>query len=244
MQATYPTPTGHERKRLASVVGGGAGIEVIAGLAAVTLAILGLAGVLSFYTLTIAMIVAGAALFVDGILVGGAYRELRHAHEVREGKNDLVQVRTGLTAQAVGGAVVVLLGILALLGSFTATWTAIAIIVLGTALLLGAMTHAEQDWSAVALHDASDASRSAATRSLRRTERVAMFGAGIVVFLGVLSLVAITGPTTWLAFRLILVALLCVGIVELLDGAAVIGRIAARPAGPRDVREHGVSGMP
>jgi hypothetical protein len=244
MEATYPTPAGHERKRLASVVGGGASIEVLAGLAAVTLAILGLAGVLSFYTLTIAMIVAGAALFIDGLLVGGAYRELRHAHEVHERRSDLVQVRTGLTAQALGGAVVVLLGILALLGSFTATWTAIAIIVLGAALLIGAMTHAELEWGAVALHDANDSSRSAATRTLRRTERIAAFGGAIVVFLGILSLVAIAGTTTWLAFRLILVALLCVGIAELLDGAAVIGRIATKPAGPRDVREHGVSGMP
>src|SRR5690242_12601250 len=41
MEETYPTPA--ERRRLGSVVGGGASVELLAGLAAVTLAILGLA---------------------------------------------------------------------------------------------------------------------------------------------------------------------------------------------------------
>jgi hypothetical protein len=236
MEETYPTPA--ERKRLGTVVGGGASVEVLAGLAAVTLAILGLAGVLSFHTLTIAMIVAGAALFVDGILVGGAYREVQHAHRVREGRDDVVPIRTGLSAQALGGAIAVVLGILALAGFFSATWTAIAVVVLGTALLVGTLTHGELDWSAFELH------HSASPRpAFRRTVRIAAFGAAGVMFLGVLSLAAIAGPTGRMPFRLILVALLCVGIVELMDGAMVLGRIATKPAVP-DVRNHRARGFP
>ncbi|HVW29776.1 MAG TPA: hypothetical protein VHC69_30640 [Polyangiaceae bacterium] len=240
MAETYPTSVGRERNKLGAVVGGGASVEAIAGLAAVTLAVLALAGVLSFYMLTIAMIVAGAALLVDGISVGAAYRELRRAHAVQEGKRDLVPVSTGLSAQVLGGAIAVIVGILGLLGSFSATMTAIAVIVLGTALLVGAMTHDELDWSALALHDPSASARPA----IRRTLRIAEFSAAIVVFLGVLSLVAIAGPTGGAPFTLILIALLGIGIAEFLDGSAVLGRIAAKPPRPRDIRDHQVRGLP
>jgi hypothetical protein len=234
-------PTSAERKRLGAIVGGGASVEAIAGLAAVTLAVLGLAGVLSFYTLTIAMIVAGAALFVDGILVGGAYRELERAHEVHEGKNALVKVRTGLSAQAIGGAIAVVVGFLGLVGAFSAIWTALAVIVLGAALLVGAMTHDELDWSRVALRDTGASARPI----YRRTMRIAAVGAACVMFLGVLSLAAIAGPTGVGPFTLILIALLGIGLAEILDGSAVLGRIAAKPAVPvPGIPDHQVSGLP
>lgn len=240
MAERYPTSVEHERHRLGAVVGGGASLEAIAGIAAVTLAVVALAGVLPFYMLTIALIVAGAALLVDGFTVGAAYRELRRARDVPEGKRDLVPVSTGLSAQVLGGAIAVIVGILALTGTFSATGTAITIIVLGTALLVGAMTHEEVDWSPLALHDHSASPRPA----FRRTLRIAEFGGGIVVFLGVLSLVAIAGPTGSAPFSLILVALLGIGIVEFLDGSAVLGRIARRPAAPPDIRDHRVTGLP
>ncbi len=237
MEEVYPTPA--ERKKLGSVVGGGASVEIVAGLAAMTLAILGLAGVLTFYMLAIGMIVAGAALFMDGILVGGAYRELQNAHSVHAGKNDLVQVRTGLSAQALGGAIAAVIGILALVGFFSATWTAIAVLVLGTALLIGAMTHDELDWSALEFHHSTSP-----RPAFRRTMRLAAFGGACVAFLGVLSLISIAGTTTtWFPFRLTLVALLAVGLAELLDGSAVLGRIATKAPVP-DSREYGARGFP
>jgi hypothetical protein len=245
MEETYPTPPEHERRRqLAAVVGGGTSAEAIAGIAVVTLAILGLARVLTFHTLMIGIIVAGAALFIDAVLVGGAYRELQRGYGLHEETNPVVPMRTGVGVQALGGAIAVVLGILALLGSFSATWTAMAVIVLGTALLIGTLTHGEVDWSPFALRDPAASSRPAATRALRRTERVAAFAGAIVIFFGVLSLVAIAGPTSMMPFRLMLVALLGVGIAEFLDGSAVLGRLATKAAGPRDPREHGVSGMP
>jgi len=240
MEQLYSTQARHERNRLGAIVGGGASIEAIAGLAAVALVVLAFAGVLTFYMLTIAMIVTGAALLIDGVLVGAAYRELERDHRVREGKNDLVRVRTGLSAQALGGASAVVLGVLGLLGSFTATWTAIAVILLGTAMLMGALTHDELDWSPLALHDPTSSARPV----VRRTLRLAAFGGAVVVFFGVLSLAAIAGPTGRAPFRLVLVALLVVGIAEFLDGSAVLGRVAMKPAGPPDPRDHGVSGLP
>jgi hypothetical protein len=235
MEATYPTPT--ERKRLGAVVGGGASLEAIAGLAVATLAILGLARVLSFYTLTIAMIVAGAALFIDGILVGGAYRELQRAQTVHDGKYDQIDVMRGFGAQVLGGAIAVIVGIMALGGAFSATWAAIAVILLGTALLIGALTHGELDWSVLELRPSASS-----RRVFRRAVRLAASMGACVVFLGVLSLIAIAGPTGGAPFGLILVALLALGLAEALDGSAVLGRIATKPADP-DLREHKLSGL-
>src|ERR1041384_1873560 len=106
-------PTERERRRLGLVVSGGTTAEAVAGLGAATLGVLGLAGVLPFYMLTIGIIVAGAALFIEGVSVGGAYAKLHHDVVMNTEADDQVEASTGLSVQVLGGAVAIVLGILA-----------------------------------------------------------------------------------------------------------------------------------
>jgi hypothetical protein len=219
-------PTERERKRLGYLVGGGTTAEAIAGVGAATLAILGLAGILPFYMLMIGIIAAGAALFIEGVSVGGAYAKLHNEQVLYTEAEDQLGTSTGLSVQVLGGATAIVLGILGLVGLFPGTLAAIAVIALGAALLLGGPARAELNWSALELRHASNSSRVLATQAVHGASGIlALVGLGAVV-LGILALVATAPPASATASTLVLVAVLAIGAAELLGGSSILGRIA------------------
>ncbi|HKU42594.1 MAG TPA: hypothetical protein VJR89_30760, partial [Polyangiales bacterium] len=122
------------QKRAVQAVGVGSGVESLAGIGAVTLAILGLAGVLPFVFAAIATIVVGGGLLLEGIAIAGSY-----AAQARESADYDVRdesiVGGGMTVQTLGGAAGITLGIIALAAGGAWTLLSVAAIVFGGTLL-------------------------------------------------------------------------------------------------------------
>lgn len=211
-----PTPTADQTK-LSTAVGGGTTAEAVAGLAAGTLAILGLAGVLPFYMTTIGIIAAGAALFIEGATVAGAYAKLSYDATIPEAQQ--LEVGGGFGAQGIGGAAAVVLGILSLVGILPQILVPISAMVLGAALLLGGAARPELNFAQLGVRGGSPHARYLAHQAIIGTSGVlALVGIGALV-LGILALVQ--GPT----FELSLIAILAVGAAELFGGSAMLGRL-------------------
>jgi hypothetical protein len=102
--------------------------EAIAAVAVIALAIVGLAGVFSETLAAIATIVLGAGILVEG----GFFASASATVEERR----LAESGSYLSADFLGGIAAVVLGILALLGIYSSTLLAIAVLVLGAAFLL------------------------------------------------------------------------------------------------------------
>ncbi len=107
---------------------GGSAIEAIGGIAAIVLAIIGLAGLIPGDLAAIAAIVIGASLLLQG---GAVMSSLRHL-EAGAG------VGGAMSAESLGGIAAIVLGILALLGISPGILLSAAVLTLGAALLLGA----------------------------------------------------------------------------------------------------------
>jgi hypothetical protein len=204
-----PNPT-------AGITGSTAMVETIGGAAAIVLSILGLAGMFPLYMAAIATIAVAAALTLQGLAVSTCYSHLVHESG---GRHPVADIRTGLTAEFIAGAVGVVLGVLSLLGLDAATLTAVAVIVLGTGLLLGAGLHnrlahfAGQGFQSHPMLHHMTADVVAATAGAE-----VMVGGGAIV-LGVISLVG-TGSIT-----LVLVGLLALGGSTLMTSAAMAGKM-------------------
>lgn len=220
-QAFHSEPHTPERKKLGTIAGGGTAAEAISGLGAGTLGVLGLAGVLPFYMASIGVIAAGAALFIEGISVGGAYAKLVHDYPVEQaGPAEETEVAGGLGAQGLGGAVAIVLGILSLIGILPHVLLAISILVLGAVMLLAGPARAELSYSALEVRHADARSRRLASQAVQATSGVLMLvGIGAVV-LGILALVG-AAPTLVLT----LAALVAIGAAELLGGSSMLGRL-------------------
>src|ERR1051326_8768338 len=110
-------------------VAGGSAVEAIGALAAIALAIVGLAGILSTTVAAIATIILGAAILTQG----GAF----DASSSVSGAGFEAQGReSGSSASFLGGVAGIVLGILALLNIEAPTLLAVAVIVFGAAFLL------------------------------------------------------------------------------------------------------------
>lgn len=210
-----------ERREVREIVAGGTGAEAIAGGAAVVLAILGLVGAIPFYMLTIATIAAGAALFIEGAAMAGA-----HAKVAREGLNGDTRnqaVGGGMSAQALGGAAGMVLGILALFGVAPFVLVPAAAIVMGGAMLVGGPAHTEIPTSVIETGGTTSARVRHATSESVKGAGAAMALAGLgAVTLGILVLADIGAPMT-----LSLVAILAIGAAALLAGSALMSRVGA-----------------
>src|SRR5690606_29009125 len=119
-----------EKEKTAEVVFGGTVAEAIVGAAAVVLAVLGLANIWPGYMASIATIAVGAALLFQGGAVAARYSDLAK----RTGASE---IGGGVSAEILGGAAGIALGVLALLNIMPATLTPVAIIVFGGALIIG-----------------------------------------------------------------------------------------------------------
>ena len=111
---------------------GGSITEAIGALGAVVLAVIGLAGLVPNLMASVATIIVGAAILLEGI----AYTQLPSGSR-------WVQSR-GFSAELLGGLAGIVLGILALFGTYPETLLAVALIVFGAALLLSTIEFSQR----------------------------------------------------------------------------------------------------
>jgi hypothetical protein len=203
--------------------------EAIAGVGAIVLAILGLTRILPHYMAAIGTIVVGAAL-VEGSALGIRSRRVSSAFAGQP------------SAEVLAGAAGVVLGVLALLGMSELVLLPVAVIVFGAALLIAgfsaplaasvalrrrasAAPDAELELPGMRPDDSIARALDPADATVRVTPLDQLIeapptGAQLLVGLAavVLGILALLGHSPMM---LILVALLCVGCMELLSGAVL-----------------------
>jgi hypothetical protein len=214
MSTEYASRVGTtEHETAAKTIATGASAEVIAGAAAVVLAIVGLAGMFPMMLAAIGVIVAGVAFLFEGAAVASRYftilKETTPQHELR--------FETGLSAEIVGGLAGIVLGILALVGVVPLALLAISAIVFGGALLFGSPTVLRvgraEPGAPVSDYIARETAAGAAGAQ-------ALIGVGVAT-LGILALVGLVPQT------LVLVSVLAVGGSALLTGGALTGKMVS-----------------
>jgi hypothetical protein len=207
-----------EREKSIKVVAGGSLTEALCGAATVVLAIIGLAGTLPGYMASIATIAFGVALLAQGGAIAARWSRLLRETQPHEW-DTRTELGGGMGAEFLAGGAGVVLGILGLLGLYTATLIPIAVIVFGGALLLGSGATADLG----SLYVPTTHERFA---NVARQMTLAASGAQMLVGVGaiVLGIIALVGVDPVVVT---LVALLVVGASVLLSGAAVSSRMAA-----------------
>jgi hypothetical protein len=179
--------------------------EAIGAIAAVILAVIGLAGLLPNLLAAIATIVIGAGILAEGWTVGSSYRQWTST-----GATTMQASRSGgtLTAEFLGGLAGVVLGILGLFqqGAPNAL-LAVALLIYGATLLLSSFSTSQASWRAAFNAQTSGAQFAAGTMPVAHSGQL-LVGLGAVV-LGILAVVGLASMT------LILVGLLSLGAVLL-----------------------------
>lgn len=204
-----------EREETATfgVLTGGATSEIIGGAGAVVLAILGLANVAPAYMFPIATIAVGGAMFLQGGAVMARFSRI--AADVAQNRQENVELGNGASAQFLGGAAGIALGVLALIGLMPLTLCAIAVIVFGGCMLIGSGETARlRD-----LHFARSHSHQQVEYLARQATMSAAGGEALVGLAAIaLGILALTGMAT---LTLTLVALLCLGAQIVLSGSSI-----------------------
>jgi len=205
-----------EKRELAEATVGATSIGALTGAAAAILAIVGLAGGLPFYMMTVATIVLGAGLFADGTALGTAVGTL-DAEGVDEGG-----ATGGFALQGLAGAAAVVFGILSLIGVLPGVLVPIAILTMGGALAFGGPARAEMNLSALEWSGANRSMRRAATQAVRTSAGLlTLVGLGSIT-LGILALVHMPYAPT-----MVLVALLAIGGTLLLGDSVLLGKMGS-----------------
>ncbi len=124
------------------VAAGGSMMEAIGALATIALAIVGLAGVFSSTMASIATIIVGAAILIEGGSVGASSWALSRSSSASTTKTQTA-VGGGLGAQTLWGVAGIVLGILALLGVSQLTLLSVAVLVFGASFMLGSFASAQ-----------------------------------------------------------------------------------------------------
>ncbi len=131
-----PSPqTPDEIRRSANALAASFSLVAVAAMATIALAIIGLSGAASAALASVATIVVGSALLLKAGSTASRYRPL--VIQTADTFPAELELRAGMLAELVGGAVGIALGIIALSGVVPAILTACAVIVFGAALLLG-----------------------------------------------------------------------------------------------------------
>jgi hypothetical protein len=207
-----------EPRRSAKVVAGGSVVEAVCGGTVVVLAIIALAGASPRYLASVATIVLGVALIAHGGAIGARFRDLTRETAAYEW-DTRTELGGGMSAELVGGAAAIVLGILGLIGLDTPVLVSIAVIVLGGALLLGsAATIDLSTLGAPGAHEHAAYLARRASEAASGTQALAGLGA---VVLGIIALV-VASPTA-----VNLVALLVLGSAAVLSGAALSSRMVS-----------------
>jgi hypothetical protein len=208
---------GHEKQTSLEFVAGGSIVEAVGGLAGVVLGILGLAGVDPALMASIAALAIGAALLSESGALAGRYSSLLAD---MPGAYASQELGTGMTAELIGGATGVALGILAILGVAPTVLLSVAALVFGASLLVGSAATARMNDLRFAAGEGLDER----TRRIMHEAVSGATGAQVMVGLGgiALGILALVGLAT---LSLVLVAMLAVGVSILLTGSAVGARV-------------------
>jgi signal transduction histidine kinase len=215
--ANSSTTMNHERTL--ETVANGATLEALAGLGAVALTIIALAGAYPAFLAAVASIIIGGALLFEGAAIAARYSRL-----VAEPGNIVQQgeVSSGLTAEFVGGAAGVVLGILALVGVHPTMLVPVAALVFGGSLIIGSAANARlSQLLTLASRSEQEEQRNRAARETVSAASGAEFLLGAAA--AVLGILAIVGVGSWLSLSL--VAFLSVATAVLFTGTAVSGRL-------------------
>ena len=199
---------------------GGASAESIAGGAAIVLAIVGLAGILSNAVLSIAAIAVGAGLLIQGGAVAAEHKDLMN--HLAGSTLDEVNLDTGISVELAGGLAAIVLGILSLLSVDAGILLPAAAVVVGGSLLLSSGT--TQRMNALRLegvqhgqdHDLAARLTREAVNASAATQGFIGLGAMVLGILGLIGIVP---------FQLALVAFLAIGASMALSGSAIGSRL-------------------
>lgn len=185
--------------------------EAIGAIGAIVLSIVGLAGILASTLAAIATIVVGAAILVEGGAATSRYRRIV-SRIGREGQ--ALELSEGmLTAEFMGGIAGIVLGILALFGTYPAVLLAAALIVFGATFLLTSAALSQLNWQ-IRLSNPELVHETARQASVVGSDGQLLVGLGALV-LGILAVIGLS-PLT-----LVLVGLLSLGVAELFNGSGL-----------------------
>lgn len=225
METTASSTTRPSDARSASaVVAGGSAIEAVGGIAVAVLTILALAGVIPAVLTSIAGIVFGVSLFIEGLSIAGEYTQIsERASEARSGP---VEFGGGVGVEVLVGLATTALGILSLIGVDAAALLPALIITGGVGLVLSAGTMQRLNDLRMMTGDHGEATRRVAAYAVTGTAVAQTLGGVAAIVLGILALTA-TSPFEAAGYGAMpQVGLLALGISIALSGGAVTGKMA------------------
>lgn len=206
-----------ENRHMAEFIGSGSAAEIIGGLAAIVLTILGLAHVAPNLMLPVATIAVGVALVFEGGSIAAEFSRI--ISNTADNTTQTIEVGGGMTAEMLAGIAGVVLAILALLGLASLTLCAAAVIVYGAALSLSSGMMSRLNELKIEVSGAQHVAQRVAHEAVSAAAGTQVLAGLATGVLGILALVGIA-PTV-----LVFVALLTVGTSLLLSGGAVGGRL-------------------
>jgi hypothetical protein len=189
--------------------------EAAGAAGAIALAIIGLIGALPVAMMAIGTIVLGAAILLDSGAIRARYRNLLNEVSAAEGRDVGAEIDQGSSAGSLAGMAGIALGILALLGVHPVLLCAVALIVLGAALIFASAAKSRFGLLSTARYGFADTTRRVIDESVGISVGGESFAAIAAVILGVLALLGIRPMT------LVLVGILALGAGLLLGGSAV-----------------------
>jgi len=196
---------------------GGSLAEGIAGGAGVALSIIGLASILPHYMIPISTIALGVSFVYEGGDV--AKRFTRLLGETKKGWFDVSGLGSGLTAEVVGGIAGIILGILTLLNVSPMVLMPAAAIVFGGTLVFSSGISARLDELLIGRMGEDAVFKDVAREAVAASAGVSLLFGVTAITLGILAIVGLSPAI------LNLVALLGVGLSNLLSGSAISTRM-------------------
>jgi len=203
----------------------GGAMDAIGGIATAVLAIIGLAGWRPELLAGVATIVFGVALLIQGGTLLSEYSQVCTPAGALRTASDAVG-GDGLAAMFPVGIAGVVLGILALLGIASYALTSISVIAFGAALMLSAQSvrrlyrmQSEMRLTAVGTYTI----REFLAGEMAAGSAGIQFVAGLAAL--VLGIIAVVMATTMRSELLTLVALLLVGVTNIISGSALSGLV-------------------
>jgi hypothetical protein len=191
--------------------------ESIVGIVAAAIAIIALAGVLPQMLLAVAIIAASAALVLEGGAIASRFSAL--VYELSETRLGTSELGSGVTTEFVGGVAGIVLGILMLLNVYPMTLASVAVILFGGTLLISSGITARMNSIIIENIQMSQFAKDIAHQAI-----VAAAGVQILIGIGTVTL-GILSLTGLNPLVLSLVAVLAVGVSDLLNTSAIAGRL-------------------
>jgi hypothetical protein len=210
--------TGAKHERMfAATFAGGSTLEAIGGLAAIILGIIGFS-FLPFQMASVATIAIGVALFSQGTAVMTRWRET--LHKLEGAKFDRQELVGGLSTEAFGGLVGIVLGVLALVEVKPLVMLPVASIVFGGAMLLGGAAQPDL----VYLSPDRNPKIASVTYNAVQTSGGVMINVGVAAaVLGILGVLGVSAVLT-----MTLAALVAIGAALVFAGGALTARFTRR----------------